>query len=141
MLFLPALVLPKPFVLAQELQTHVTKLAAQRVVLIGHSAGAIAAAKASRHPKVAGILCLGYPFRHPDRAPEPYRTNFLAKVTKPMLIVQGDRDEYGSDPALFGPFLPPDCQVLTVPCGHNYNDLSDADLDKVLVYLKGMAQR
>lgn len=140
MLLLRGVLLKDPFRLALELEQRVN-LVPERVVLIGHSAGGIAAARASDHSKITGIVCIGYPFRHPDRPPEPYRTKVLTKVSKPMLIVQGSRDEYGSDPALFGPFLPPDCQVLTVPCGHDYNDLSDADLDKVLASLRFMAGR
>ena len=49
----------------------------------------------SLSPYIASIVCLGYPFKHPDRSVEPVRYIHLAKLMTPMLIVQGTRDEYG----------------------------------------------
>jgi predicted alpha/beta-hydrolase family hydrolase len=45
--------------------------------------------------RIAGLLCLGYPF-HPPGKPEQLRTAQLAKMTTPALIVQGTRDPFGS---------------------------------------------
>ena len=45
--------------------------------------------------KVAGALCLGYPF-HPPGKPEKLRTEHLASLTCPTLIVQGTRDKLGN---------------------------------------------
>jgi predicted alpha/beta-hydrolase family hydrolase len=45
--------------------------------------------------KIAGLLCLGYPF-HPPAKPEQLRTRHLAGLTTPALIVQGTRDEFGT---------------------------------------------
>jgi len=45
--------------------------------------------------KVAGALCLGYPF-HPPGKPEKLRTEHLASLTCPTLIVQGARDKLGN---------------------------------------------
>lgn len=49
------------------------------------------------HPagKIAGLLCLGYPF-HPPGKPEALRTRHLAGLTTPTLICQGTRDEFGT---------------------------------------------
>lgn len=44
--------------------------------------------------KIAGLLCLGYPF-HPPAKPEQLRTKHLAKLATPTLICQGTRDEFG----------------------------------------------
>lgn len=45
--------------------------------------------------KIAGLLCLGYPF-HPVGKPEQLRTAHLAELKTPALIVQGTRDPFGT---------------------------------------------
>jgi uncharacterized protein len=45
--------------------------------------------------RVAGLLCLGYPF-HPPGKPTQLRTAHLATLKTPTLIVQGTRDEFGT---------------------------------------------
>lgn len=45
--------------------------------------------------KVAGLLCLGYPF-HPPGKPDQLRTKHLAGLMTPALICQGTRDEFGT---------------------------------------------
>ncbi|MFD9897341.1 alpha/beta family hydrolase [Mesorhizobium sp. NPDC059025] len=45
--------------------------------------------------KIAGLLCLGYPF-HPPAKPQQLRTRHLADLQTPTLIVQGTRDEFGT---------------------------------------------
>jgi len=45
--------------------------------------------------RVAGLLCLGYPF-HPPGKPEQLRTAHLADLRTPALIVQGTRDPFGT---------------------------------------------
>ena len=44
---------------------------------------------------VAGLVCLGYPF-HPPKKPDQLRTAHLLNLACPTLIVQGDRDPFGS---------------------------------------------
>jgi predicted alpha/beta-hydrolase family hydrolase len=44
--------------------------------------------------RIAGLLCLGYPF-HPPAKPDQLRTAHLAGLKTPTLIVQGTRDEFG----------------------------------------------
>jgi predicted alpha/beta-hydrolase family hydrolase len=45
--------------------------------------------------KIAGLVCLGYPF-HPMGKPDQLRTAHLAKMKCPALIVQGTRDIMGT---------------------------------------------
>jgi hypothetical protein len=44
---------------------------------------------------IAGLVCLGYPFHPPNRL-EQLRTAHLEGLTCPALIVQGERDPFGS---------------------------------------------
>ena len=43
---------------------------------------------------VRGCLCLGYPF-HPPGKPQQLRTEHLAGLATPTLILQGERDSFG----------------------------------------------
>jgi predicted alpha/beta-hydrolase family hydrolase len=45
--------------------------------------------------KIQGLVCLGYPFHPPGKA-ENLRTAHLADLKCPTLIVQGERDPFGS---------------------------------------------
>lgn len=45
--------------------------------------------------RIAGLVCLGYPF-HPPGKPEQLRTEHLISLRTPALIVQGERDPFGS---------------------------------------------
>ena len=45
--------------------------------------------------RIAGLLCLGYPF-HPPGRPEQLRTKHLIGLKTPTLICQGTRDEFGT---------------------------------------------
>lgn len=44
---------------------------------------------------IVGLACLGYPF-HPPRKPEQLRTGHLMAFACPALIVQGERDPFGT---------------------------------------------
>lgn len=45
--------------------------------------------------KIHALVCLGYPF-HPPNMPEKLRTAHLQTLRCPALIVQGERDPFGS---------------------------------------------
>lgn len=45
--------------------------------------------------KIAGLVCLGYPF-HPPAKPQQLRTAHLADLATPTLIFQGTRDPFGT---------------------------------------------
>jgi uncharacterized protein len=45
--------------------------------------------------KISGLVCLGYPFHAPG-TPDKLRTEHLKQLRCPALIVQGERDPFGS---------------------------------------------
>jgi predicted alpha/beta-hydrolase family hydrolase len=76
------------------------KLAPGRPLLIGGKSlgGRVASLIADRLHEagaVSGLVCLGYPF-HPPAKPESLRTAHLERLGCPTLIVQGERDPFGS---------------------------------------------
>ncbi|WP_269931840.1 alpha/beta hydrolase family protein [Aminobacter sp. HY435] len=66
--------------------------------------------------KVAGLLCLGYPF-HPPAKPEQLRTKHLAGLRTPALIVQGTRDEFGTREEVSGYTLSDGIELLWLEDG------------------------
>jgi predicted alpha/beta-hydrolase family hydrolase len=66
--------------------------------------------------KIAGLVCLGYPF-HPMGKPTQLRTKHLAGMTCPALIVQGTRDIMGTAEEVAGYTLSPAIEVLWLEDG------------------------
>ena len=67
---------------------------AGRVIIGGKSMGGRIASMIADEARVTGLVCLGYPF-HPPGKPEKLRTEHLAGLETPTLIVQGTRDPFG----------------------------------------------
>jgi len=66
--------------------------------------------------RIAGLLCLGYPF-HPVGKPEQLRTAHLAMLRTPALIVQGTRDPFGSRDEVATYTLAPAIEILWLEDG------------------------
>ena len=66
--------------------------------------------------RIAGLLCLGYPF-HPPGKPEQLRTKHLAGLRAPTLICQGTRDEFGVPDEVAGYRLSPTIELLWLEDG------------------------
>ncbi len=60
----------------------------------GRMATLVAAEAGELSTAMAGVVCLGYPF-HPPGKPDKTRTDHLADLSTPTLIVQGTRDALG----------------------------------------------
>ena len=45
--------------------------------------------------RIAGLVCVGYPF-HPPKKPQQLRTAHLESMACPTLILQGERDPFGT---------------------------------------------
>jgi len=67
----------------------------EKVFLGGKSMGGRMASLIADESEVDGLVCLGYPF-HPAKKPEKLRTEHLADLQTPALIVQGTRDALGN---------------------------------------------
>ena len=66
--------------------------------------------------KIAGLLCLGYPF-HPPGKPEQLRTQHLKGLKAPALICQGTRDEFGTREEVSGYELSKTIEILWLEDG------------------------
>lgn len=103
---------PKVETLVAELHAALTDLAPRipegaRLIVGGKSLGGRVATMAAEaaHAKrlIAGVAVVGYPF-HPPAKPQSLRTAHLTDFPAPALIVQGDRDPFGTfeDVATYG---------------------------------------
>jgi uncharacterized protein len=75
----------------------VPELARSALAIGGKSMGGrIASQVAAVDPEgIAGLVLLGYPL-HPPGRPDQLRTRHLPAISVPMLIVQGERDAFGT---------------------------------------------
>ncbi|MBK8101365.1 MAG: alpha/beta hydrolase [Planctomycetes bacterium] len=65
------------------------------LVLAGKSMGGRVATTIADDLGVAGVVAIGYPF-HPPRQPEQLRTAHLVNLRTKTLILQGERDPFGT---------------------------------------------
>jgi len=65
---------------------------------------------------VRGCLCLGYPF-HPPGKPQQLRTEHLAGLATPTLILQGERDSFGKRAEVETYALATAIQLEWIPAG------------------------
>jgi predicted alpha/beta-hydrolase family hydrolase len=61
----------------------------------GKSMGGRMASMLLEESAAKGCICMGYPF-HPPGKPEKLRTQHLLSMNKPVLILQGERDNFGN---------------------------------------------
>jgi predicted alpha/beta-hydrolase family hydrolase len=66
----------------------------QHLVIGGKSLGGRIASMVADEAQVRGVVCLGYPFHSPGKAPGA-RLKHLKSLHTPALIVQGARDSFG----------------------------------------------
>ncbi|WP_072395522.1 alpha/beta family hydrolase [Hyphomicrobium sp. CS1GBMeth3] len=85
-----------------------------RLLIGGKSLGGRVASLAAQglfdHGRIAGLVCLGYPFHPPDK-PQQLRTAHLKTLSCPTLIVQGERDPFGGPSDVAGYDLSPAISV------------------------------
>ena len=67
----------------------------ERVAIGGKSMGGRMATMVADEMNVRGVVVFGYPF-HPPGKPQQLRTAHLETLRTPALIVQGTRDEFGT---------------------------------------------
>jgi predicted alpha/beta-hydrolase family hydrolase len=91
--------------------------------------------------KVAGLLCLGYPF-HPPEKPQQLRTAHLAGLKTPALIVQGTRDPFGTPDEVAGYTLSKAIEILWLEDGdHDLKPRKSISGFSAADHLKTLADR
>ena len=85
---------PMP-VLQSAMRDVVAEHAGKCFLLAGKSMGGRVATMLADELGARGVVVFGYPF-HPPRRPRQLRTAHLANLRTPTLIVQGERDPFGT---------------------------------------------
>jgi hypothetical protein len=87
---------PRPQVLDECLVAATDRLRVRTPLVVGgRSAGARSAARCARRMGAAAYLALAFPL-HPPGKPEKSRLDELESVEVPTLIIQGERDTFGT---------------------------------------------
>ena len=90
------------------------------VAVLSRSAGGVIATKIASKFDVKLIICVGYPFKHPDKDDEPFRYVHLKSISTPVLIIQGENDEYGGADIRTKYELSEDVELFFVDATHNF---------------------
>ena len=87
---------------------------------------------------VRGCLCLGYPF-HPPGKPLTLRTEHLAELQAPTLILQGERDPFGKREEVGSYALSPQVQVGWIASGdHSFKPTKASGLSEAQNWAKAV---
>lgn len=81
-----------------------------KLVIGGKSMGGRIASMVADEVGARGLVCLGYPFHAPGR-PERVRADHLKTIAIPTLIVQGERDPFGTRDDIDGYALSPEVKL------------------------------
>jgi len=93
-------------------------LGPDRLAIGGKSMGGRMASLVADETGAAGLVCFGYPF-HPPGKPERTRTEHLAGLATPSLIIQGERDPFGTTTDVAGYDLSPSVALHWAPDGNH----------------------
>jgi predicted alpha/beta-hydrolase family hydrolase len=126
----------------------VKMLGAKGLVIGGKSMGGRIASLVSDEADVAGLVCLGYPF-HPVGKPDRLRVEHLGAIRTPTLILQGERDPFGSKEEVKGYKLSPAVRVDWLEDGdHSFKPRKasrrteqqnwEAALDEIVAFLEAL---
>lgn len=98
--------------------------------LAGKSMGGRMASLLADDLGATGLVCLGYPF-YPAGKPERLRTEHLATLATPTLIVQGERDALGTRTEVAGYALAPTLEVQWIATAdHDLKPLKSSGLSQ-----------
>lgn len=100
-----------------------------RLVVSGRSSGARVAVRTAAAVGADAVVALAFPL-HPPGKPEKSRADELAELAVPTLVVQGERDAFGT-PAQF----PKGVHVVGVPGDHSLKQAPDVVAETVLRWL------
>ncbi|WP_143541598.1 alpha/beta family hydrolase [Rhodoferax fermentans] len=117
-------------------------IAAQTIILSRSSGGRVASLIADELG-IKHIVCLGYPFNHPDHGDEPERYAHLVHLKTPMLIIQGIDDAYGGLEIKYKYAFSENIELSFFKSDHNF-DISDAmahEIVELIERVTGLGQK
>lgn len=108
---------PNPAKLLLETWREVIRhFGSEGLIIGGKSMGGRIASMVADEMNTAGLVCLGYPF-HPPGKPGNTRTEHLKKIKTPTIILQGERDTFGTPQDVEGYVLSKNIRLEWLPDG------------------------
>jgi hypothetical protein len=118
---------------AEMLKQSILRLGNKKeIIIVSRSAGGRFSSLIADDLKIKHIICLSYPFKHPEKEIEPERYLHLISLKTPMLIIQGDKDEYGGLDVRAKYILSPNIELFYVDANHDFI-ISGNDWKTVLI--------
>lgn len=116
---------------------------ATRTIVLARSSGGRVASLIADELNLKQIVCLGYPFKHPEQDDDPARYTHLATMKTPMLIIQGIHDEYGGIEIKTHYELSNNITLLFLNTDHNFtmDDIMAKDIVKHIECVLGVTQQ
>ncbi len=102
-----------------------------QIIIISRSSGARISSLISDEYLISKLICISYPFKHPDYGDEPERYLHLKKINTPTLILQGEKDEYGGKEICNNYNLSKSIEVHFVNTNHSFQ-INKQQWDEVL---------
>jgi hypothetical protein len=108
----------------------------KEIAVIARSASGQVGSLIADETAIGRLACLGYPFQHPDRPPDPQRYRHLERLQTPFLIVQGMNDAYGGEGIESRYRFGPNTRIHWVDTDHDF-DLPESAWAAVLEEIEG----
>jgi hypothetical protein len=109
------------------------------LVVGGRSAGARVACRTAVATDAAAVLCLAFPL-HPPGRPGRSRAPELAAAGRPVVVVQGVRDSFGTPEDLAGLGLP-GVEIVEAPSDHGLAPRTKAGRDEIAAVVARAVRR
>jgi len=106
----------------------------------GRSSGARVACRTAQETGAAAVIALAFPL-HPPGKPDKSRVDELAAVPVPVLVVQGDRDPFGTEAEIWealGNDRSASRTILSVPGDHSLRQSVATLAEHVVEWVAGM---
>lgn len=101
------------------------------IYILAHSAGGLLSSLIEDEKSIRKSVCFGYPFKSPQKGFEPHRTQHLAGLKKPLLIIQGRNDEYGGEEITDLYQFSPQIRLMFIDSDHNYQDIDATERSRI----------
>jgi len=105
----------------ENLRKHLRRIGGEdRISILSYSSGGRISSLIADSFRIERLICIGYPFLNPDEGENPSRYRHLAGLKTPMLIIQGNQDEYGGSDVERHIPLSPVIELFFVDATHDY---------------------
>ena len=92
----------------------------KEIIILSKSAGGRVASYIADELNINHLISISYPFQNPDEQKDSTRYKHLENLKTPMLIIQGDRDEYGGIEECQNYILSPKIELFFVDADHDF---------------------